>query len=285
MERTLWVGCVMAGLMGCGPSTEELAAQREAAEAAARRLVIDDWMRSVDRVLANVERTGEITEDEDAALQLPAGCSLVFADCQNALAEVTPRRERARTLLTWNAACGLLKGNEGFLRQEGSMIFADEYAKLREAADIARQTPADCSEQLCFESKLEEVRQFCALVDSRANDALRFVGSTREARLLYADLRESRTRFHVPDVNIVADDYYNCTFRSSSRWRAFAIATPGDRGMHVYCRRGADWCDSLFSRLVSPASISAIALEFPRYNRICEEDQAELILVRERSPF
>jgi hypothetical protein len=64
----------------------------------------------------------------------------------------------------------------------------------------------------------------------------------------YADLRGRAVRVK---GSLSASTYYNCRFGSQSRWRSFELSEGLFGGVHVYCNRGEDGCESIFQGLAS----------------------------------
>lgn len=100
----------------------------------------------------------------------------------------------------------------------------------------------------------------------------------REFRLRYADLRGG-------DVVCVAgtltsNDYYNCRFRNSARWRSFRL-TDGElfgESVSVYCEKGDAECEALYETMIAMgAALGSALVAYPQSNSVCEADQAELI--------
>lgn len=77
-------------------------------------------------------------------------------------------------------------------------------------------------------------------------------------------------------ISVQATDYYNCKFKSQSKWRSFATESKGT--MHLYCRKGQDDCEALFlAAMDSPVEIVDARVKYPRKNKVCEQSQLELM--------
>lgn len=125
-----------------------------------------------------------------------------------------------------------------------------------------------CGRRPAYREALERLRW-------RAENYPIQIRDKRTLQLRYADLKGQPVRLR---GNVSANTYYNCRFSSQSTWRSMSF-TDGlldFQPMHVYCRRGEDYCESLFQSAISGSvSIEAI-LVYPRSNSVCEESQAEL---------
>jgi len=104
------------------------------------------------------------------------------------------------------------------------------------------------------------------------------VNNLKQMKLRYADLRDKFVI--VGPVAIQAFSYYNCYFRSQSRWRNFRMGDANNTAINVYCRRGDTLCEKLFMKLTDGTTeyvrFKSVVLYYPRRNSVCEEDQAIL---------
>lgn len=101
------------------------------------------------------------------------------------------------------------------------------------------------------------------------------ISSIQELQNRYADLRGSRARVK---GMLSVSTYYNCKFDSQSAWRSLQLSDTLFGGLHVYCRRGDEGCESLFQPLAGGGYKRGTAIvEYPSWNQVCEEGQAYLV--------
>lgn len=101
------------------------------------------------------------------------------------------------------------------------------------------------------------------------------MSSVQELQNRYADMRGRRARIRGA---LSVSTYYNCDFKGQSRWRSLQLSDTLFGGMHVYCSRGDQGCESIFESLAAGGLKTGTAIvEYPSYNDICEEDQAYLV--------
>jgi hypothetical protein len=101
------------------------------------------------------------------------------------------------------------------------------------------------------------------------------MSSVQELQNRYADMRGHRARIRGA---LSVSTYYNCDFKGQSRWRSLQLSDTLFGGMHVYCSRGDQGCESIFESLAAGGLKTGTAVvEYPEYNEVCEEDQAYLV--------
>lgn len=113
------------------------------------------------------------------------------------------------------------------------------------------------------------------------------VDSVQTYQLRHDELREQTA---IVTGFVTASDYYNCKYRSTSTWRSMTFSDRGDafaalEAMHVYCRAGEPYCDSIYSAAVQAARTRRgipvqLMLTYPRSNQVCEADQSEVVAVQ-----
>jgi hypothetical protein len=98
------------------------------------------------------------------------------------------------------------------------------------------------------------------------------INSLSEMQTRYSDLRDVKV---VVRGILATSTYYNCRFSSQNKWRSFTISDSLFGGVHIYCSKGEDWCDSLHNRLAGGSSLKGAAvLKYPQHNSVCEEGQS-----------
>jgi hypothetical protein len=126
-------------------------------------------------------------------------------------------------------------------------------------------------------STRRRMRSLRRSLTDRINEIPIPLASTRRLKLMYADLASSGRAAVLQNVGMVAATYYNCAFRSQSRYRSFQAASGDDRlGLYVYCERGDADCERLYSLAASAGRVQSIVVSYPRRNRVCEAQQARL---------
>ncbi len=227
-----------------------------------------------DRVLG-----GEFLESLDPISQPPRGCPEDLPECIAAQAEFDAMRDEVAPLNVWLGALRFLEDERERI-VENRVISQSKYDAWSTAVTLAASPPDPCPQEVCTSARRRAARSWRSRVERRLSDVLVTVATTNRMKLLYADLRESRRPVEITGVNAAADTYYNCAFRSQSRWRSIRVRSAGDfTGISVYCARGNDVCDRFYSRSAGGIRLRSITLEYPRRNRICEEGQARLISI------
>lgn len=156
-------------------------------------------------------------------------------------------------------------------------VLASETADL-DPADVAwaRTTLFQLSHACPRCSRKAPYRSALRTLDEREREVPVQVSGVQELQFRHADIVGRNVL--VPAV-IAPTTYYNCKYRSTSTWRGFEMATPGEgyQRMWVYCRRGDELCDTMFAATMTGPQRANYLVRYPTSNRICEDTQAELV--------
>jgi tetratricopeptide (TPR) repeat protein len=110
------------------------------------------------------------------------------------------------------------------------------------------------------------------------------VSSLKEMKVRYGDLRGRQVALR-GRYTIEAATYYNCGFKSQSRWRSMRLKPASESftmdDIYAYCAKSSDGCEKLFTAATpAPVEVSNVVLQYPRRNSICEEGQTILVSVK-----
>jgi len=139
---------------------------------------------------------------------------------------------------------------------------------------------ASYTERVAFNillSEIEKSAQGIALFAAFSGYRVQKFQNIREMRIRYGDLKYQICNH----IGIVAAaqpaEYYNCKYRSQSRWRSFQLGDSDGGEIYAYCLRGEQFCDRLLETSINTHVVGVAILRYPESNQICEEQQIELI--------
>lgn len=291
IQCLLWAVCAV-GVVACGGSKDEharkepSAAEKAEAELRAAQAALESGPRVVPQnspsgsaVAVATAKPAEKTADELFAVAKLSSDSVMETDRTRALFTefVTrfandPRADPARD---W-----LLKD-----RVRKITVSLNRKESFQEAVDELKTAVAECP--TCASAKNAQL--LIGLFDATLTRWPEHLASSVDAMMVrYADLKGKVVEIW-PDKEFTTDDrtsrgavkvaagtYYNCAFKSESRWRSFNVGA--GEPFHVYCKKGEPACEKLFAAATSKVrTIYNVRLKYPKANAICTHSQAELI--------
>jgi len=168
-----------------------------------------------------------------------------------------------------NAKLGdYLAGVDDTLSLEDKYSYETARDKLSESIDTCKK----CKNARDAKKKLKAIKKTLSDWPIEVDDV-------EKLELRYGDLKGKTLT--MSSAYFEASTYYNCKYRSSSKWRSFKMKSSSEifaSSISAYCKKGVDFCEELFEESMgSETYASGVILKYPQRNSICEEGQIEII--------